>query len=140
MTKQDIIQWLKEEDEDRLKKLWRQADKVRQENVGDEVHLRGLIEFSNYCIRRCGYCGLTADNKDVQRYRMSADEIIACAHEAVQYDYGTVVLQSGEDYGIKRDWLTNVVRCIKTETPLAVRERCRKTARWRCLRGHDYRS
>ncbi|NIA28478.1 MAG: [FeFe] hydrogenase H-cluster radical SAM maturase HydE [Actinobacteria bacterium] len=120
MTKQDIIQWLKEEDEDRLKKLWRQADKVRQENVGDEVHLRGLIEFSNYCIRRCGYCGLTADNKDVQRYRMSADEIIACAHEAVQYDYGTVVLQSGEDYGIKRDWLTNVVRCIKTETPLAV--------------------
>ena len=120
MTKQDIIHWLKEEDENRLKELWQQADKVRQENVGDEVHLRGLIEFSNYCVRRCGYCGLTADNKDIQRYRMSTEEIIACANEAVQYDYGTVVLQSGEDYGIKRDWLAKVVRRIKSETPLAV--------------------
>lgn len=120
MTKQEIIRWLKEGDETQLQWLWEQADKIRRENVGDEVHLRGLIEFSNYCVRRCGYCGLTADNREVQRYRMSAEEILACAHEAVQYDYGTVVLQSGEDYGIKREWLADVVRRIKAETPLAV--------------------
>ena len=71
MTKNDIIVWLKENDETKLKELWDQADKVREETVGDQVHLRGLVEFSNYCVRRCGYCGLTADNKQVARYRMT---------------------------------------------------------------------
>lgn len=120
MTKQHIIRWLKEDDQEKLKELWDLADNVRMENVGDHVHLRGLIEFSNFCVRRCGYCGLTADNKDVNRYRMTADEIIACSHEACRYGYGTVVLQSGEDWGIKRDWLADVVRRIKAETPLAI--------------------
>jgi biotin synthase len=120
MTKNEIVRWLLEDDENKLKELWKMADDIRLENVGDKVHLRGLIEFSNYCVRRCGYCGLTSDNNDVNRYRMTADEIVACAHEADLYDYGTVVMQSGEDYGIKRDWLADVVRRIKSETPLAV--------------------
>ena len=120
MTKPEIINWLKETDARKLEILWEMADAVRQETVGEDVHLRGLIEFSNYCVRRCGYCGLTADNKQVTRYRMSEEEIVASAHEAVSYGYGTVVLQSGEDYGIKTEWLADVVRRIKSETPLAV--------------------
>ena len=120
MTKSEIISWLKETDQQKLDLLWQKADAAREQTVGDEVHLRGLIEFSNYCVRRCGYFGLTADNKQVTRYRMTAEEIIACAHEAVSYGYGTAVLQSGEDYGIKTEWLAEVVRRIKSETPLAV--------------------
>ena len=34
------------------------ADRVRRAFVGDEVHLRGLIEFSSYCRQNCMYCGL----------------------------------------------------------------------------------
>jgi len=30
------------------------------------------------------------------------------------------VMQAGEDYGIKTEWLANIVRRIKAETPLAV--------------------
>ena len=120
MTKEEIIHWLKENDERKLQELWARADRLRQASVGDEVHLRGLVEFSNYCVRHCGYCGLTAENRNISRYRMSADEILACAHEAVSYGYGTVVLQSGEDYGIKTEWMAEVVRRIKHETPLAV--------------------
>jgi len=120
MTKIEIIRWLQETDETKLEQLWHRADEVREHTVGEEVHLRGLIEFSNYCVRRCGYCGLTADNRQVKRYRMSEEEIIASAHEAVSYGYGTVVLQSGEDYGVKTDWLANIVSRIKKETPLAV--------------------
>ena len=120
MTKIEIINWLQETNESKLQQLWRMADEVRKKSVGDYVHLRGLIEFSNYCVRRCGYCGLTADNKQVKRYRMDEEEIVECAKEAVSYGYGTAVLQSGEDYGIKTEWLANVVRRIKNETPLAV--------------------
>ncbi len=53
MKRSEILAWLREEDETRLDTLWRRADAVRRENVGDEVHLRGLIEISNYCARGC---------------------------------------------------------------------------------------
>ena len=46
--------------------------------------------------------------------------ILGCAREAVGFGYGTLVLQSGEDYGISRDWLAEIVRRIKLDTPLAV--------------------
>lgn len=115
----DILAWLRETDPVRLQELWRRADAVRRDMVGDAVHLRGLIEFSNHCVRRCGYCGLRVGSA-VARYRMSAEEILACAHEAVAYGYGTVVLQSGEDPGTTTAWMSDLVRRITAETPLAV--------------------
>jgi len=120
MTHDEILRWLRETDPARLARLWREADRVRQEHVGGEVHLRGLVEFSNRCVRLCGYCGLRAANTKIERYRMSADEIVDCARVAVRLGYGTVVLQSGEDPGVTGDWMAEVVRRIKAETPLAV--------------------
>ncbi|HPC22257.1 MAG TPA: [FeFe] hydrogenase H-cluster radical SAM maturase HydE, partial [Phycisphaerae bacterium] len=120
MNRVQIINWLLENDAARLEKLWHDADSVRRTHVGDAVHLRGLIEFSNHCARQCYYCGLRADNRLIERYRMPADEILACARQAASFGYGTVVLQSGEDYGITSEWLADVVRHIKTETGLAV--------------------
>jgi biotin synthase len=119
-SKTDIESWLREEDAARLEALWRAADEVRRKNVGDEVHLRGLIEISNHCARLCGYCGLRADHQGLTRYRMTMDEILACAKEAVSFGYGTVVLQGGEDFGLTKDWVTNVICLLKAQTPLAV--------------------
>jgi biotin synthase len=120
MTRAEIIAWLRETDETRLAELWRAADDDRTRHVGGEVHLRGLIELSNYCVRMCGYCGLRAANRRLKRYRMSEGEILACVCKAVEYGYGTVVLQSGEDPGIETRWMADLVRRIKVETPLAV--------------------
>lgn len=117
---QEILNWLVETDPQRLEKLWSLADETRHRHVGDAVHLRGLIEFSNRCARRCGYCGLTVDNHAIRRYRMSADEILICARLAVDFRYGTVVLQSGEDWGYSTEWLSDIIRRIKNETNLAV--------------------
>jgi biotin synthase len=115
-----ILAWLREDDPARLAALWAAADETRRRHVGDEVHLRGLIEISNHCVRACGYCGLRAGNRLVERYRMSADEILACAGNAKSWGWGTVVMQSGEDYGLKTEWIAEVVRRLKTETGLAV--------------------
>jgi len=120
MNPNEILTWLKEEDKERLQRLWHLADTVRKQHVGDEVHLRGLIEISNFCMRQCGYCGLRAGNTTLERYRMTDDEIMACVREAEAYEYGTVVLQAGEDYGITTEWLARIIRRIKGETPLAV--------------------
>jgi biotin synthase len=120
LTHDEILYWLKETDEQKLDQLWQLADQTRKANVGDAVHLRGLIEISNYCVRRCGYCGLAVSNPKIDRYRMSADEILTCVNEAVQLGYGSVVMQSGEDYAITADFMADVIRQIKKTTPLAV--------------------
>jgi biotin synthase len=120
LGEEQLLRWLGEEDPSGLEGLWRAADAVRREHVGDEVHLRGLIEISNHCRRLCGYCGIRADNREIERYRMSEEEILACAHEALSYGYGTVVLQAGEDPGLKLAWVRDLVRRIKDETGLAV--------------------
>jgi hypothetical protein len=111
---------LREEDPAHLDELWRRADDVRRRHVGDEVHLRGLIEISNVCVRECLYCGLRASNRGLARYRMTADEILAAARQAAAFRYGTVVLQSGEDYGIEAEWLAGIIHGIKATAPLAV--------------------
>jgi biotin synthase len=120
MDHDEILSWLAETDVNTLETLWRRADETRRRHVGDAVHLRGLVEFSNHCARQCGYCGIRAGNPALVRYRMSADEILECARLAVRLGYGTVVLQSGEDPGTTRAWMAGVIRRIKAETGLAV--------------------
>ena len=92
LSRADILAWLREDDPARLEKLWAAADETRRRHVGDEVHLRGLIEISNHCVRACGYCGLRAGNREIERYRMSAAEILDCARNARAWGWGTVVV------------------------------------------------
>ena len=120
MDKKEILNWLRETDAERLTELWQRADETRRTHVGDAVHLRGLVEISNHCARQCAYCGLRVGNENLIRYRMRADEIFESAQQAVKFGYGTLVLQAGEDYGIRTEWLAEIVRRIKSETPLAV--------------------
>ncbi len=116
----ELKRWLQETDAARLAELWRRADAARRASVGDAVHLRGLVEISNNCVRHCHYCGLRAPNRRLTRYRMAADEIMTCVRQAVRFGYGTVVLQSGEDPGLTTGWVAELVRRIKSQTDLAV--------------------
>ncbi len=100
------------------------ADKLRKEEVGDEVHLRGLIEFSNICKRNCEYCGLRRDNQNLLRYRLEVDEIIATAKNAESLGYRSVVMQSGEDGFYTAEKIATVVDGIKNSTDLAVTLSC----------------
>lgn len=90
------------------------ADIVRHKYVGDAIHLRGLIEFSNICKNNCCYCGLRRDNKNIERYRIEAEEIIQMATVAVQeLGLKTIVLQSGEDMYFTTDKLCFIIQGIK---------------------------
>ena len=115
----EIVGWLREDHPAALEQLFARADAVRRAHVGDDIHLRGLIEISSFCVRQCHYCGLRAA-RSMPRYRMSRDEILAGARQAVELGFGTVVLQAGEDYGIRAAWLAEIIRTIKKETPLAI--------------------
>ena len=120
ISREEILGWLREEDPARLAGLYRRADSVRRASVGDEVHLRGLVEISNHCVRRCAYCGIAALNPGIVRYRMSRDEALECARKAHRFGFGTVVLQAGEDPALTGSWIAGLVKAIKAETGLAV--------------------
>lgn len=110
LTKEEIIQLLHLED---ATPLFQAADRVRSRYVGDEVHLRGLIEFSNICKQNCLYCGLRRDNHKLERYRLEPETIVDFAAKAKSYGYRTVVLQSGEDPYYTVEVLRDIIRQIK---------------------------
>ncbi len=89
------------------------ADNVRYNNLGDGVHLRGLIEFTNYCYRNCYYCGIRAENSNTERYRLSLDEILSYAKKGISLGLKTVVLQGGEDLYFNLDKMLEVISEIK---------------------------
>lgn len=120
LSRETLLHWLREKDPSALETLWRHADETRKAHVGDEVHLRGLLEISNHCVRSCGYCGIAAYREGLTRYRMTAEEIRDGARLAAEVGCGTVVMQSGEDYGLTREFVAEAVRFVKGDVGLAV--------------------
>lgn len=114
MDKKEIVEQLKDEN---LKGLFKEADQVRKTYLGGEVHIRGIIEFSNYCCRSCLYCGLRRENENIHRFRMLPDEIIKLANEIAQCGVKTIVLQSGDDFGFSQKVLCRVIEKIKEDNP-----------------------
>ncbi|MBR0118681.1 MAG: [Eubacterium sp.] len=97
--------------------LYHHARKVADEVFGKKIYLRGLIEFSNYCKNNCLYCGIRRDNKNADRYRLSADEIISCADAGYELGFRTIVLQSGEDVFYTDDLVCEIISEIKKRHP-----------------------
>jgi len=107
-------------DENEAEYLFDTADKIRQEYCGDEIHIRGIIEFSNYCRCKCLYCGLTCENDNAKRYRMSVEEIIDNAKEAYEAGYKTLVLQGGEDLWYTEEKIKDIIKGIKAIGDIAI--------------------
>lgn len=111
LEKDEIVALLQSDEYN--KEIFAAADRVRHRYVGDEVHLRGLIEFSNICKQNCLYCGLRKDNKNLDRYRLEPEVVIDFARKAREYGYRTVVLQSGEDACYTAAQMADIIRKIK---------------------------
>ena len=112
ITENELLELLND-----TKELFARADTVRKKYCGDEVYIRGIIEFSNYCIRNCLYCGLRRENSCIIRYRMMPERIIGLASKIYREGVKTVVLQSGDDPGFTRNILCKIISKIKEENP-----------------------
>ncbi len=93
------------------------ARTVRESIYGRDVYLRGLIEFTNYCRNNCYYCGIRAGNKNVERYRLNAEEIIACSDQGYDLGFRTFVLQGGEDPYFTEERIVSIVSTLKKRHP-----------------------
>ncbi|MBE9468024.1 MAG: [FeFe] hydrogenase H-cluster radical SAM maturase HydE [Bacteroidetes bacterium] len=94
--KKNIITLLSITNDEDKKKLFDKAYNIKKKHVGNYVHLRGLLEFSNICTKNCKYCGIRSDNKKAYRYDIPDDEIKKCVLHAWENGYGSMVFQSGE--------------------------------------------
>lgn len=100
--------------------LFQAADRVRKSRCGDDVHMRGIIEFSSYCCRNCLYCGLRRDNTSLPRFRMEEDEIVRRAREIASFGVRTIVLQSGDDFHYTRAGICRIIERIRQNDDVAV--------------------
>lgn len=115
MTRNDLIELLCLTDTEQLQQLYEAAYAVKAACVGRVVYYRGLIEFSNRCIKNCCYCGIRRDNHEVERFDTEREDILAMAQWAYENRYGSLTLQSGErqdaDFAA---YIEQLVRDIKT--------------------------
>ena len=93
--------------------LFETADEIRKKTKGNNIHLRALIEFTNFCRCNCFYCGLRYDNHNIKRYRLTEDEILLSVNNAIKSNYKTIVLQGGEDMFWSKEKLCNLIKKIK---------------------------
>lgn len=120
LDKYEIVRLLSIDDGAQQELLFKAADETRQQYLGTDVHLRGLIEFSNYCMNDCMYCGIRRGNRTLERYRIEPDEVIKVAAQAYRLGYRTIVLQSGEDSYYTGDVMCYIIRGIKEAADVAI--------------------
>lgn len=97
--------------------LFAAADAARRPYYGSTVYFRGLIEFSSHCKNDCHYCGIRAGNPNASRYRLTAEDIWACADRGHALGFRTFVLQGGEDPWYTDERVCAIVAGLKERHP-----------------------
>ena len=96
LNKDDLVFLLGLTAPEELEQLYRAAYATKKEWVGNVDYYRGLLEFSNRCIKNCCYCGIRRENGEVERFDTPKEDILAMARWCYEQQYGSVTLQSGE--------------------------------------------
>ncbi len=97
--------------------LAEKARAARDKVYKNHVYIRGLIEISNICKNDCLYCGIRRSNSECTRYRLTPEEIIACAADGYKLGFRTFVLQGGEDGYFTDELLCDIIAKIKENCP-----------------------
>jgi FO synthase subunit 2 len=95
------------------------ADEIRKRRVGDTVTyvVNRNINFTNVCIKQCGFCAFSRDFREEEGYFLPTDEIVRRAKEAHQLGATEVCIQAGLPPDMEGDLYENICRAIKKEIP-----------------------
>lgn len=117
LKKEEFIALLSEYSADDLAYIREKARKTAQKFFGNKIYTRGLIEFTNYCKNDCYYCGIRRSNSEVDRYRLSKEEILKCCEIGYELGFRTYVLQGGEDGTFSDEKMTDIISTIRNRYP-----------------------
>ena len=95
------------------------ADDLRRRTVGDVVTyvVNRNINFTNVCIKRCGFCAFSRDFREEEGYLLPVDEIIRRAREAWEYGATEVCIQAGLPPKMEGDLYIRLCEAINKELP-----------------------
>ncbi len=117
LSPSDFAYLLSSEDTCGISALKERAAAVSQKIYGNQVYIRGLIEFTNYCENDCYYCGIRRHNCHIERYRLSSEEILSCCQKGYALGFRTFVLQGGEDPFFTDENVCSLVSSIREKYP-----------------------
>ena len=95
------------------------ADEIRRRRVGDIVSyvINRNINFTNVCIKQCGFCAFSRDFREEEGYFLPTEEIVKRAKEAHQVGATEVCIQAGLPPDMEGDLYENICKEIKKEIP-----------------------
>lgn len=117
LSKEKWIKLIEGADQSLGELLFERARMVQKKYYGNNIYIRGLIEFTNYCKNDCYYCGIQKSNKNVARYRLTEEQIISCCTKGYELGFRTFVLQGGEDGYYTDEKICALIEKIKRNFP-----------------------
>ena len=95
------------------------ADELRRRRVGDIVTyvVNRNINFTNVCIKRCGFCAFSRDHRQEEGYLLPLSEILRRAREAWEFGATEVCIQAGLPPQMEGDLYVKLCGAVKSELP-----------------------
>jgi 7,8-didemethyl-8-hydroxy-5-deazariboflavin synthase CofH subunit len=104
---------------DNLHRLLTAADELRQRRVGDRVAyvINRNVNFTNVCVKRCGFCAFSRGHRAEQGYFLPTEEILRRVREAWDLGATEVCIQAGLPPRIHGSFYIDLCAAIKREIP-----------------------
>lgn len=99
--------------------LWSVADELRRRQVGDVATyvVNRNINFTNVCIKNCGFCAFSRDFRAEEAYFLPMEEIVRRAREAWELGATEICIQAGLSPKLEGDYYQRLCRTLKAELP-----------------------
>eukprot|EP00466_Bigelowiella_natans_P003335 jgi/Bigna1/80582/fgenesh1_pg.72_\ len=116
---EDAVYMLKTRDPNEIALIGLAADAVREEHVGDRVGyaINRNINFTNSCVKRCGFCAFSRTGVDSEAYFLPKEEVVRRAEEAVSFGATEICVQAGLPPNMKPNLYTDIASTIKAKLP-----------------------
>lgn len=95
------------------------ADELRRKAVGDAVTyvVNRNINFTNVCIKQCGFCAFSRDFREEEGYFLPNEEIVRRAKEAASLGATEVCIQAGLPPKMDGHLYVDICNAVKKELP-----------------------
>ncbi len=95
------------------------ADNLRRKAVGDNVTfvINRNINFTNVCIKRCGFCAYSRDFRNEESYFLPTEEVVRRAREAWNLGATEICIQAGLPPKMDGFLYVDICKAIKKELP-----------------------
>jgi 5-amino-6-(D-ribitylamino)uracil---L-tyrosine 4-hydroxyphenyl transferase len=95
------------------------ADELRRETVGDVVTyvINRNINFTNVCIKQCGFCAFSRDFREEEGYFLPTEEIVRRAKEAASLGATEVCIQAGLPPKVDGHLYIDILKAVKKDLP-----------------------